>query len=180
LPSGRFIAVVGPSGAGKDSLIAAARDRLGADGQIRFVRRAVTRPADAGGEDHRALSEAAFTETAARGGFVLHWAAHGLRYGIPADVLDDLAAGRSVLANLSRGAIPDVRSRFPNRRIILVTASPDVLAARLADRGRETAREIAARLARAPPHMPDGPDVVTVVNDGALEDGARAFLDAIG
>ncbi|NMM44221.1 phosphonate metabolism protein/1,5-bisphosphokinase (PRPP-forming) PhnN [Rhodospirillaceae bacterium KN72] len=175
----RFIAVVGPSGAGKDSLIDAARRHFGEDGPIRFVQRAITRPADAGGEAHEALTAEEFAARAASGGFALHWEAHGLSYGIPADIRDSLAVGRSVLANLSRAAISQMRQEFPERRILVVTASPAVLAGRLAARGRESAAEIEARLSRAPTEFPEGPDVVTVRNEGPLAEAERAFIAAL-
>lgn len=176
---GCFIAVVGPSGAGKDSLIDAARRTLGPDGPIRFVTRVITRPLDAGGEVHVPLEDAAFREQAASGAFALHWQAHGLHYGIPLACEAHLAEGRSILANLSRGVIGDMRARYANRRVIHVTATPSVLAARLAQRGRESAAEIEARLSRTGFASPQGSDVVTVVNDGTLAEGISAFLAAL-
>jgi phosphonate metabolism protein PhnN/1,5-bisphosphokinase (PRPP-forming) len=176
---GCFIAVVGPSGAGKDSLIDAARNRFGDEGPVRFVRRAITRPADAGGEDHDALTAEAFAARRAAGGFALSWSAHGLDYGIPADVAETLGEGRAVLANLSRGVLPQLRAGYPNRLILSVTAAPEVLAARLFRRGREGEAAIAARLRRAEADAPAGPDVAVIRNDGSLEAAAAAFIEAI-
>ncbi len=85
-----LVLVVGPSGAGKDTLLEAAREALAADPRFRFVRRAITRPAEAGGEAHEAVTD---TQFAART-FALAWQAHGLRYGIPNDIATDIAAGR--------------------------------------------------------------------------------------
>ena len=161
---GRFIGVVGPSGAGKDSLIDAARRHFGEHGPVRFVTRAITRSQDAGGEAHEALSEAEFQARAA---------------GIPIDIEETLALGRSVLVNLSRSVIDDIRTRFPNRLILVVTASPDILAQRLSVRGRESAADIEARLRRAPPLFPHGPDVVTIQNNGSLADAEAAFIAAL-
>ena len=177
--TGRFIAVVGPSGAGKDTLLDAARAHLGEDGPIRFVRRVITRPAEAGGEDHEPCSVEDFHRRAETGEFVLHWGAHGLFYGIPADVDDTLAAGRSVLANLSRTALAEMRARYQNRRIVVISASPEILAVRLAARGRETEEEIRKRLARTVAEQLEGNDVITVLNDGTREEGVAAFLAAL-
>lgn len=177
--TGRFIAVVGPSGAGKDTLLDAARAHFGSTGAIRFVRRVITRPAEAGGEDHEPASVEDFQTRAQAGEFVLHWGAHGLFYGIPADVDDTLADGRSVLANLSRTALGEMRARYANRRIVVVTASPEVLAARLAARGRESEDEIRQRLSRTVAEQPVGPDVVTILNDGSREDAIDAFIKAL-
>ena len=113
------------------------------------------------------------------GEFVLDWQAHGLSYGVPVSVEQHLLRGLSVLANLSRGVIDQARLRFDPFRVVVVTAASEVLAARLARRGRETAEEIAGRLKRASYAAPQGADVVTVDNGGSLEDGAAAFLAAL-
>ena len=172
-----LILVVGPSGAGKDTLIAAACARLAGDPRYRFVRRDITRPAEAGGEDHHAVTDAAFAARRAAGGYALAWQAHGLGYGIPADIADDLARGRAVIANVSRAVLLDAAARFPTR-ILEITAPADVLARRLAARGRETEADIAARLARIVP-LPAGLDVMRVINDGPVEAGVAAELKVL-
>jgi ribose 1,5-bisphosphokinase len=168
-----LVLVVGPSGAGKDTLLDAARETMAGDPRFRFVRRVITRPADAGDEAHEAVTEAAF---AART-FALAWQAHGLRYGIPADIAADLGAGRVVVANVSRGVITEAAARFPVR-VIEVNAPPEVLAARLATRGREDVADVAARLARTVA-IPDGVLVETVMNNATVEDGVARFLAAL-
>lgn len=168
-----LVLVVGPSGAGKDTLLAAARARLAGDPRIRFVRRVITRPAEAGGEDHEAVTEAEFSSR----DHALQWTAHGLHYGIPADIATDLAQGRVVVANVSRGVIAEAAARFPTR-VVEVTAPPHILAARLAARGREDAEDVARRLTRIV-SLPDGIDVRRVVNDGTLDDGIARFMAAL-
>ena len=147
--SGTFVAVVGASGVGKDSLIGFARARLEATDRVVFVRRVVTRSADSSSEDHDSMDEAAFAQAEASGQFALSWAAHGLRYGLPIALEDDLAAGRVVVANLSRAVIPDLMLRYPEAVVVSVTADRDVIAKRLASRGRETAESIQRRLDRS-------------------------------
>ncbi len=165
-----LVLVVGPSGAGKDTLLNMARTTLAGDARFRFVRRVITRRVDAGGEDHEPVSD---TEFAARA-FALSWEAHGLHYGIPADVADDIARGVVVVANVSRSIIAEAAARFPVR-VIEVTASAEVLEARLLARGRETAADVALRLARRIP-FPHGIDVATVVNDSFPEAGAEQLI----
>jgi ribose 1,5-bisphosphokinase len=175
-----LVAVVGPSGSGKDTLMAGARSRLGPDPRFRFVRRSITRPASAGGEDHEPLDRDAFLRRRDAGGFALWWEAHRLLYGIPRDIEADLAAGRCVVANLSRRALAEAHARYP-LLVLEITAPPEVLAARLAARGREDPDAIAERLAREAP-LPPASRVRRVVNDGAPEAGiaqaAAALLDA--
>ncbi len=165
-----LVAVVGPSGAGKDTLMAGARLRFGADPRFRFVRRSITRPASAGGEDHESLDRESFLRRRDAGGFALWWEAHGLLYGIPSGIEADLSAGRCVVANLSRGALAEADARYP-LLVLEITAPPSLCAARLAARGREDPDKIAERLAREAP-LPPALRVRRVENDGTPEDGA--------
>jgi len=174
---GLLILVVGPSGAGKDSLIEAARPRL--DDRFVFARREITRPADAGGEAHLEIDRQAFEAKVARGGYALWWRAHELFYGLDAAILTDIDAGRRVVANGSRAALDEARRRFARLRVVSVTADASVIARRLARRGREGAQAVEARLARGEAFSVVGDDVVTVANNGALDDAAEAFAAAL-
>lgn len=172
-----LVLVVGPSGAGKDTLLDALRTTLSGNARYRFVRRVVTRPAGQGDEDHEPATEAGFEKRRRAGGFALHWRAHGLLYGVPADVELDLAAGRVVLANVSRAVVADAVARFPVA-VVEITAPADVLARRLAARGREDAVDIARRLSRAI-ELPLPVERETVVNDGTVEQGTKRLLAAL-
>jgi ribose 1,5-bisphosphokinase len=172
-----LVLIVGPSGAGKDTLLDVARRALADDARFVFARRCITRPADAGGEAHEAMDETAFETRRAAGGFALWWRAHGLSYGIPMAVEAELAAGRVVIASVSRAVIAEAARRYA-MRVVEITAPPAVLASRLARRQREDAGGIAERLARRVA-LPDGVDVVHVMNDGTVEQGAARLLDAI-
>ncbi|MDQ0394681.1 phosphonate metabolism protein/1,5-bisphosphokinase (PRPP-forming) PhnN [Labrys monachus] len=178
--TGKLIAVVGPSGAGKDTLIDAARMRLDGDARILFPRRIVTRPPSAA-EDHDTLSDAAFARAEAEGGFSLSWHAHGLGYGLPLALRDMVRSGVHAVCNLSRSSIADARQNFPAVAVVLVTAPAEVIAARLAARGRESADLIRARLARRIDREDAlGPDLI-ITNDGPVEaaiDRLVAYLRA--
>lgn len=175
LGPGLFVAIVGPSGAGKDSLIRALAERYPA-GDIVVVRRVVTRASDAH-EDHDTMDLETFERTERAGGFALAWGAHGLRYGLPATIDADIAAGRLVIANLSRGAVAAARARWPRVFAALVTASAETLAARLAARGREDAEARRGRLERA--LAPEAPLVAdaTISNDGDLAEAVQRLYE---
>lgn len=173
---GVLFLVVGPSGVGKDSVLDGARAALAADHGFLFPRRTITRPADAGGELHDAMTPQAFEAAEAAGAFCLSWRAHGLAYGIPRAVADALAAGRSVVVNVSRTVIDQARRELAPVRVLAITASPEALAARLRGRGRESEDEIARRLARAAAFAVAGEDVITLSNDGALADTVAACV----
>lgn len=176
---GTLVLVVGPSGAGKDTLIEVARARFAGDGRVLFARRLVTRPPGAG-EAHGTLDAAAFETGCAAGRFPLAWRAHGLGYALGPDVAAHLRGGGVVVANGSRASLPQARARFARLRVVLVSAPVDVRAMRLAARGRESAAEIAERLAHAP-SVDVAPDLV-IENVGSPETAGerlRAFIAAL-
>lgn len=174
---GRLILVVGPSGAGKDTLMAEAARRRP---ELMVARRTVTRAADAGGEEIDSLDLAAFERAEAAGAFCLSWRAHGLAYGIPASVAEALAAGWDVMVNVSRRVVEEARDRLAPVVVVSVEAAPDVLRRRLLARGREAPEAIVSRLERAGAvARPGGDGVRIVTNDGALDPAVEAFLAAI-
>ena len=178
-PPGCMVAVVGPSGAGKDTLMAHAAYFFKGRDDVVFVRRVITRDAAAGGEDHDGVCEEEFEALEKTGRFAVSWAAHGLRYGIPAETRDAVSAGRLVIANGSRSALPKFKAAYPSLLVINVTASPDVLAARLAARGRETREEILRRLERSSLSVSGDYRVVTIDNSGSVETAGRALIEAL-
>lgn len=173
--TGTLVLVVGPSGAGKDSVIDGARVALQDDVRIVFARRTITRPADAGGEAHIETTSDAFAVAKAAGEFSLSWRAHDLDYGIARSVESDLQAQRCVVANVSRSVLDDARSRYDGLCIVNVTAPASILAERIARRGREDADAIRKRLERGTQYAPIGDDVVTLENVGALDETVRSF-----
>ena len=172
-----LVLVVGPSGAGKDTLINAAKSALTGDARFVFPRRVVTRRAVAALEDHDSVTPEDFALRQANGAYALSWEAHGLRYGLPASIRDDIAAGRVVVMNGSRAMVGTARDTFPGTVVILVEASPEVRAQRLAGRGRETAAEVGERLKREVPA--DIPNAIRVDNSGAVAAGISRFLAAL-
>ncbi len=176
---GRLFLVVGPSGAGKDTLIEAARRHFAGRHNVVFPARTITRPADAGGELHTPVTSDTFSAHAASGAFALHWFAHGLGYGIPATITSDLTQGRHVVTNVSRTVLDDARNQFRDVSILSVTANPEVLATRIRDRGREQGSDLTTRLARARLLRPIGNDVVEIDNSGDLAISSAAFIAAI-
>ncbi len=173
---GTMIVVVGPSGAGKDTLIDYAAERLRDQADVHFVRRIITRDSDAGGENHEGCSEETFQRKKVAGEFCVSWSAHGLHYGIPASVKQHLKKGGVAVANGSRSALPHFRAAFPNLKVVVVTARPEILSARLANRGRESMSEIMGRLDRKVEAICDSFDVTTIDNSGEIEEAGSVLL----
>ena len=176
--SGRLVLVVGPSGSGKDTLIAGARSACAGDAAVVFPQRVVTRPSSSF-EDNATLSDDAFRQAAARGAFALWWEAHGHAYGIPSAIDDDIRAGRTVVCNVSRGIVGQARRRYAAVTVVLVTAPQEVLQQRLAGRNRVSDGDIGSRIARsAKPETAVSADVV-IENVGAKEIGIERLLETI-
>lgn len=177
LEAGVLCLVVGPSGAGKDTLLDGARARLGA--AFHFPQRLITRAADAGGEDHEAVTPERFDALEQEGALALSWRAHGLCYGVRASAADRLLAGRHLVVNVSRSILDDARATFPRVRVFSVTVPETRLRQRLRARRREGAEEIEARIARAAAFRVEGEDVTEIANDTDPETGIVRFVAAL-
>ncbi|XOK11378.1 phosphonate metabolism protein/1,5-bisphosphokinase (PRPP-forming) PhnN [Agrobacterium tumefaciens] len=173
---GTMIVVVGPSGAGKDTLMDYAATQLSGRPGFHFTRRVITRSGDAGGENHDAVSMHEFNRLKDAGAFAVSWEAHGLKYGIPAVVYHHLDAGDVVIANGSRSALPHFGTAFSRLKVVNIVAQPDVLVRRLEQRGRESREDILRRLERSSLTVVGDFDVTTVDNSGAIEDAGKTIL----
>jgi ribose 1,5-bisphosphokinase len=171
---GRLILVVGPSGAGKDTLLGLARAACADDPDIVFPRRVITREASVS-EDNEAVSPEDFRQALARGDYAMHWEAHGLCYALSRALDSDIRAGRTVVANVSRTVVGAMRRAYANAVVVSITAPPNVLAERLAMRGRSSDGKIEHRLHRAVDDPTAAPDV-TIVNISSAEYHARQFV----
>jgi ribose 1,5-bisphosphokinase len=174
---GRLVLVVGPSGAGKDTLLGLAQAACADDRNIVFPRRVVTRAASVA-EDNEQMSAEAFSEAAAKGAFAMTWQAHGHAYGLPRSIDDDIRAGRTVVANVSRTVIPALRHAYVHVVVVSVTAPADVLAERIAMRQRGSDGNVAERLARKVDDADAAPDA-TIVNVSSAEYHARQLVRII-
>ncbi|MGJ4947934.1 phosphonate metabolism protein/1,5-bisphosphokinase (PRPP-forming) PhnN [Bradyrhizobium sp. HKCCYLS20291] len=177
LGPGRLVLVVGPSGAGKDTLLNVARRECVGDDRIVFPRRIVTREASAF-EDNLEMTASAFREALETGQFALHWEAHGHDYGVPRTINDDILAGRTVVVNVSRTAIPAARRDYAHVVVVSITAPAEVLAERLGKRHRASDGDIGERLQRSVSDETVAADV-TIVNVGDPAAHGRRLVDVI-
>jgi ribose 1,5-bisphosphokinase len=176
---GTLVTVVGPSGAGKDSLLALAAQHFQGCADVHFVRRVITRSKDAGGEDHDSVTSDEFAALEAQDKFAVCWKAHGLSYGVPAYVFSQLEKGDLVIVNGSRSTLPDFQSAFARLQVINITARTEVLAERLEKRGRESKADILLRLQRSVFDIPPNFNVATIDNSGDLETAGQALIQML-
>ena len=175
----RLIYIMGPSGCGKDSLMAEARLRLPPEAPVVFAHRYITRPSDMGGENHVALSRAEFQLRLTRGLFALSWESHGFAYGIGREIDNWMQAGLSVVVNGSREALSRALAVYPELLPVLVDVPEEILRQRLGARGREDAGGIEARLARARMAVTETPELVRFDNSGPLAERGKTLARLI-
>ncbi|MCK6451453.1 MAG: phosphonate metabolism protein/1,5-bisphosphokinase (PRPP-forming) PhnN [Alphaproteobacteria bacterium] len=169
---------MGPSGAGKDTLLAYARQRIG-EGRVLFAHRYITRPPIPGDENFIELSEEEFAERRRLGLFAMHWRANGLSYAIGAEIGLWRQTGAAVVVSGSRQHFAAALARSGGVTPVVVTARPEVIAARLAERGREDAHRIAARIGRGAAFTIDHPLCVTIDNSGSVEEAGERLVDVV-
>ena len=175
---GRLIYVVGPSGAGKDSVIDWARARVPQSGGFRFARRTITRPAAESGERHIPLGRSQFEIRRACGEYAMAWEANGHLYGVGEEIRGWLGEGLTVVVNGSREYLPRALRDFPGMDVVHVTAPESMLRARLLARGRERAAAVQDRLTRgAYLNPPENAVRKQLVNDGDVATAGRQLLE---
>ncbi|MBN9486942.1 MAG: phosphonate metabolism protein/1,5-bisphosphokinase (PRPP-forming) PhnN [Alphaproteobacteria bacterium] len=182
MPSGRqgpLVYVMGPSGAGKDSVLNRARTLLASDAPVVFAHRYITRPAEAGGENHVALSPEEFALRRAHGLFAFDWQAHGNHYGIGREIHTWRQSGLTVVVSGSREHFCQTDGIDDDTFPVLITASSQRLAERLANRGREDKSAALERLERGMAYEVTAPRLVTISNDGLLDRAAEAFVSLL-
>jgi ribose 1,5-bisphosphokinase len=172
-----IIYVMGPSGAGKDSVLRFARAALRPADRVAFAHRYITRPQDES-EDFISLTDTEFALRREAGLFAFHWQARGTNYGIGIEIEAWRKAGFTVVVSGSRAhytTLDQTAGIIP----VLITAPPDVLARRLGQRGREDAADIGQRLNRATEFAVDDPRLVTIDNSGPLEEAGSRLLSLL-
>lgn len=175
-----LVYLMGASGSGKDTLLRLARARLSESDRIAVARRVITRPSSAD-EPSLEVSAAQFEQMRLAGGFAMHWSSHGLRYGIGVEIDQDLSRGKVVIVNGSRRYLPQALARYPGMSVVEIRVDRELLARRLAARGRETPEQIGRRLAQAAlddePKVPPPGALHRLANDAAPDAAAQGLLD---
>ena len=147
-----LVVLTGPSGVGKDAVLAALRERLPA---AHFAVTATTRPPREGereGVHYYFLSEEAFRDLLARGGLLEHEQyANGRLYGVPrVPIAEALAAGKDVLLRVDVRGARTIKRLAPSAVTIFLyhPGGLEALQQRMIERG-DPPEAIAQRLAIA-------------------------------
>lgn len=180
----RLVYVMGPSGAGKDSLLGWLRQNLPPSTPLHWAQRTISRPLQQsnalGTEQYESVCPATFAALRTNRAFAMHWDANGLGYGVRHAQVAPLALGRWVLVNGSRAHLPQALATFEHLLPVHITASSAVLRERLLARGRETPDEVEARVRRAQAfEQPAGVAHIEIHNDSTLDAAGQQLLAAL-
>ncbi len=171
--SGVWVFVCGASGAGKDSVMHWAAERLGGSAGIGFARRMVTREPHAG-SDHDAVTPGQFAQLREASGLAWEWHAHGFAYGIAVHYAKTVQGGGVVVVNGSREHANALAGR-PDVRVVQIVADAQVLAQRLQQRGRDAPHAVADRMARNTQFSQLHTDC-TIVNEHSVEQAGQKLV----
>ncbi|MGI8535742.1 MAG: guanylate kinase [Mycobacteriales bacterium] len=149
--AGRLTVLSGPSGVGKDSVIALVRRR---HPQVWLSVSVTTRPPRSGetdGVEYHFVDQEQFDRMVQEGMLLEHASYAGHSYGTPRHPVEDrLAAGVPALLNIELQGARLVRAAMPDAQLVfLAPPSFDELARRLAGRGTEDSATVRDRLDRA-------------------------------
>jgi ribose 1,5-bisphosphokinase len=129
-------------------------------------------------EDNEQASSEGFRQGLARNEFAIHWEAHGHCNALPRAIDEDIRAGRTVVANVSRTVVDVMRRTYADVTVVSITAPPEILAERLVARARNSDGQIERRLSRTVDDAVVAPDVM-IVNVGSVTDRTREFVRII-
>ena len=177
----RLFVVSGPSGAGKDTLLARVREQRPDLGLTVSATTREPRPGEVDGVSYHFLTDEEFDRRVAAGEF-LEWAnVHGHKYGtLRSEVDRNLAAGRSVILEIDVQGALSVRAIYPAAVLVFIEPpSMEVLEQRLRGRGTEDEADLELRLKDAAGEMALAPRYdERIVNDD-LEGATQRLLVAL-
>ena len=176
-----FYYVIGASGSGKDSLMDYARIHIPENTKAVFTHRYITRPADAGSENHVSLSEKEFSLREESGCFAMSWYSHKTHYGISTEINQWLRIGLDVVVNGSRAYLDEAAKKYPQLQPVLISVNSDILRERLESRGRETPEQIEARLeqARLLQQQVSHPNLIVIENNSTIVNAGEQLIQTI-
>ncbi|MCD6292370.1 MAG: phosphonate metabolism protein/1,5-bisphosphokinase (PRPP-forming) PhnN [Deltaproteobacteria bacterium] len=181
--SGQLFYLMGASGAGKDSLIRYAQQRLIRQKSIVFAQRYITRPNNTENDgNHYAIAPAEFEQLLKNDFFALHWNRHGFHYGIRREIDTWLREGKKVVINGSRQYYLTAQKIYPQLHAILVKADREILHKRLLTRQRDSPGNIEKRMQWAEDHFnfKSQNNLFSIIeNNSSLKIAGEKFLDIL-
>ena len=183
-PGAQLVIVSGPSGVGKDTVIAELR-LLRSEPPRHFVVTCTTRPRrpyEVDGIHYHFLDVPSFKRMRDEGGFLESNLVHDSWYGTPrSEVREALVAGHDVILKIDVQGAAVVKQKVPEALLVfLVPPSLEDLFSRLQSRATETAYELDIRQRNAVLELARADDYDHVVpNETGRVENTAAVIDAI-
>ncbi len=184
-PTSHSLVVVlsGPSGVGKDSVLAAALARDDRLARVVTAKTRSPRPGEVDGVHHLFLSVAEFDDLLARGGLLEHAEVYGHYSGVPRDQVEQLLGeGKTVVLRTDVQGARTLRAKIPQALLVFLTVpGVDDLERRMRARGGDDEAAMRRRLAVAREEMAEADrfDHVIVNREGGLAAAADELLAVI-
>ncbi len=179
-PRPLLVILSGPSGVGKDAVMAQMRERGVLFYQVVTAATRTQRPGELDGQDYHFVSIERFAEMIEQKELLEHAVVYGDYKGIPkAEVRKGLASGLDVVLRVDVQGAATIRSLVPQAvAIFLLAASEEEMVARLRGRKTEEPGMLSMRIATAREELRrlDEFDYVVVNRDGCLDDAVRQVL----
>ncbi|MDE2639333.1 MAG: guanylate kinase [Chloroflexota bacterium] len=177
------VVLSGPSGVGKDSVLAAALARDDRLARVVTAKTRSPRPGEVDGVHHLFLSVAEFDDLLARGGLLEHAEVYGHYSGVPRDQVEQLLGeGKTVVLRTDVQGARTLRAKIPQALLVFLTVpGVDDLERRMRARGGDDEAAMRRRLAVAREEMAEADrfDHVIVNREGGLAAAADELLAVI-
>lgn len=168
---GAIVIISGPSGAGKDTVINAWKERNANVERVVTYTTRKPREGESNGVDYHFVNEVTFLKMAKAGDFLEHKEVHGNRYGTPFDGLAAITeAGKIAVLNIDvQGALAAMPKLKGEISIFLMPPSMEELERRLTLRGTETLSQIHMRIENAKKEMAAAAHYTAMVVNDTVE-----------
>jgi guanylate kinase len=178
---GLLFVMVGPAGAGKNTVMKGAIRALPGLRQLPTATTRAARANEQEGREHLFISEEQFHTLREQGRLLEHQVVHGNWYGIARDPLESaMRAGEMLIADIDMYGAQAARAAFPRNTVLVFVAPPSIplLTSRMNERG-ESDVQIARRMLRVGQELAFAPECDDVIVNDSLEHATQLLLDII-
>jgi guanylate kinase len=178
-----LLVISGPSGVGKDAVVAGLRKALPSACFATTVTTRPPRPGESDGVDYRFLSDEQYDRLVAEDGFLERASVYTHRYGVPKQEVDEaLRKGQDVIVRIDVQGAATIKRLVPDAVLVfLAPESDEVLQKRLRDRATDGGADLRVRLDTAAREMAqEGAfDYVVVNAEGRLADAVSRIVSIV-
>lgn len=181
---GIFYVLVGPSGAGKNTLMQHVKEFTPDLAQVPTMTTREMRDNEQEGREHRFVTPERFQQAIDNNELVEWQLVHNDDlYGTPRDVVEtSVARGADLIADIEFLGAEQLREAFPQHTVLVFVTPSDlrILAERIMQRGDISPEELAGRLNRARFEMTFAPECAYLVINDEREAAAEALRRIVG